>query len=76
MNAAHEKAPAGTEAVSDDNIKSDSRIPAAGFTVIHHLLYAAKNLHSLPALPDDAIQGARILLARIDADIARLDGAQ
>ncbi|MDD2748598.1 hypothetical protein [Acidithiobacillus sp.] len=73
MSAAHEKAPAGTEAI-DNNIKSDSRIPRAGFVAIRHLLDASRTLHSLPALPDDALQGARLLVARIEADIARLSG--
>lgn len=75
MRSPHEKAPAGTEAL-DNAIHQHDRIPSAGFTVLHHLLYAAKNLHNLPALPLDAIEGARLLLTRIDADLARLGGAK
>lgn len=75
MTAVHEKAPAATEAL-DNSTQHYDRIPRAGFVAIRHLLDAARQLHQLPALPFDAIQGARILLARIEADIARLDGGQ
>lgn len=70
--SAHKKAPAATGAALDNISVGHDRIPSAGFTVLHHLLYAAKNLHHLPALPDDAIQGVEILMRRIESDIERL----
>lgn len=76
MNAAKRKAGAGTPASHSNITTNDCRIPNKGFIVLHHLLYAAKNLHQLPALPDDAIQGVEILMTRIAADIARLGGAR
>lgn len=75
MSAAQKKAPSANGAI-DKSTQHYDRIPRAGFVAIRHLLDAARQLHQLPALPFDAIQGARILLARIDADIARLDGAK
>lgn len=75
MSAAQMKTGAGTPAIQNTDIAND-RISPAGFTVLHHLLYAAKNLHQLPVLPDDALQGVEILLCRITADLSRLGGGK
>jgi hypothetical protein len=76
MTAPHRKAPAGTEASHSNITSDDSRIPPAGFTALRHLLDAARTLHSLPAIPSDALQGAQILMTRIRSDLDRLDGAK
>lgn len=73
MKGADKKTGAATPAIQNTDI-GNNRIPSAGFTVLHHLLYAAKNLHHLPALPDDAIHGVEILMRRIESDLERLKG--
>lgn len=76
MSAAERKAAGDQPAASHNNQPAQCRISPQGFKALHHLLYAAKHLHAMPDLPDDAIAGARILLTRIEADLIRLGGGK
>lgn len=71
MSAAQRETPAATGA-DHSTINANCRIPRTGFVALRHLLDAARTLHHLPDLPDDAIQSVRILLNRIEADLIRL----
>lgn len=48
-------------------------IPKQGFIALHHLLYAIKALQNIPEWPSDSQTASRLLMGRIERELARLE---